>query len=115
MVLSAWSRMAIASRVRAFDEAIVEMRDLASPVAAFVRQRCIIDKNRSIKVDDLYAAYKTWADAHGTGLSVKKHLGATCGRLFPVCVSRICNGAATSAGSTKASISIRTEGSHERS
>ena len=71
------------TRVREFDEAIVEMRDLASPVAAFVRQRCIIDKNRSIKVDDLYAAYKTWADTSGHRTVSKETFGRDLRAVVP--------------------------------
>ncbi len=43
------------------DEAITTMRDLASPVAAFVRERCKVGADKEVPVDDLYAAYKTWA------------------------------------------------------
>jgi putative DNA primase/helicase len=43
------------------DEAITTMRDLASPVAAFVRERCKLGADHEIPVDDLYAAYKAWA------------------------------------------------------
>src|SRR6266516_3050396 len=43
------------------DEALTTMRDLASPVAAFVRERCKVGADKEVPVDDLYAAYKTWA------------------------------------------------------
>jgi putative DNA primase/helicase len=38
------------------------MRDLASPVAAFVRELCIVDSDREIEVDVLYAAFKRWCE-----------------------------------------------------
>jgi putative DNA primase/helicase len=69
------------TRMPAFDEAIVEMRDLASPVAAFVRQCCEIGNNKTtgkpltIKVDDLYAAYKQWAEANGHRALSKENVG----------------------------------------
>jgi len=44
------------------DEAIVTMRDLASPVAAFVRERCVIDAGSNVEVDTIYAAYKLWCE-----------------------------------------------------
>jgi putative DNA primase/helicase len=43
------------------DEAIITMRDLASPVAAFVRERCKVRADEQVLVDELYAAYKAWA------------------------------------------------------
>ena len=36
------------------------MRDLASPVAAFVRERCKLGANEQIEVGALYDAYKSW-------------------------------------------------------
>jgi putative DNA primase/helicase len=53
------------TRVEAFDEAIIEMRDLASPVAAFVRQRCVLGDNNSVVADELYTAFKQWAEDSG--------------------------------------------------
>jgi putative DNA primase/helicase len=44
------------------DEAVTAMRDLASPVGAFVRERCIIDPHEQIDVDTLYGAFKTWCE-----------------------------------------------------
>ena len=41
------------------------MRDLASPVAAFVRERCVKGPDETIAVDELYAAYKQWAENSG--------------------------------------------------
>jgi putative DNA primase/helicase len=47
------------------DQAITDMRDLASPVGAFVRDRCVVGPEHQIKTDDLYSAYKLWADEAG--------------------------------------------------
>jgi putative DNA primase/helicase len=49
----------------AADEAITAMRDLASPVAAFVREQCVIGPAHEIAVDNLYTAYKAWAEDNG--------------------------------------------------
>jgi putative DNA primase/helicase len=63
------------TRVPAADEAIVTMRDLASPVAAFVREQCIIEAANSVPTDMLYAAYKTWADNSGHTKAAKHVFG----------------------------------------
>jgi putative DNA primase/helicase len=55
------------------DEAIIAMRDLASPVGAFVRERCRLGRDGEVPVDDLYAAYKAWADEAGH-LKSSKHV-----------------------------------------
>jgi putative DNA primase/helicase len=63
------------TRFAAADEAIATMRDLASPVGAFVRERCVLDATAEIPVDDLYGIYKTWAaDGEYPKLS-KAHFG----------------------------------------
>ena len=51
--------------VASAEEAITTMRDLASPVAAFVRERCEIGPDLSICVDEIYATYKKWAEDNG--------------------------------------------------
>ena len=53
------------TRVSSADEAITTMRDLASPVGAFVREKCEIGANNEIEVDRLYAAYKAWCEENG--------------------------------------------------
>jgi putative DNA primase/helicase len=63
------------TRLASADEAIVAMRDLASPVAAFVREKCTIDHNEEIAVDDIYAAYKVWADLNGHTRKSKQTFG----------------------------------------
>jgi putative DNA primase/helicase len=53
------------TRLASADEAITAMRDLASPVAAFVREQCTVDPNYEVRTDDLYAAFKQWAEDNG--------------------------------------------------
>jgi putative DNA primase/helicase len=48
------------TRFESAEEAVTTMRDLASPVGAFVRERCKLGNELEIAVDDLYAAYKSW-------------------------------------------------------
>jgi putative DNA primase/helicase len=49
------------TRLAAAEKAINEMRDLASPIAAFVRERCRLGPDEQVDVDDLFEAYKKWA------------------------------------------------------
>ncbi len=57
------------------DEAVTTMRDLASPVAAFVREQCVIGPDRTVPVDTLYGQYKIWADNNGHAKSAKHVFG----------------------------------------
>jgi putative DNA primase/helicase len=50
------------TRVPAADDAIVQMRDLASPVGAFVREKCEIGPHLQVAVDALYSSYKNWCE-----------------------------------------------------
>jgi putative DNA primase/helicase len=63
------------TRLTSTDEAITTMRDLASPVAAFVREQCEIAANCEISVNALYAAYKTWAEDNGHSKKSKQTFG----------------------------------------
>jgi putative DNA primase/helicase len=48
------------TRLASAEEAITAMRDLASPVAAFVREKCVIGADKEVEVDVLYTAFKAW-------------------------------------------------------
>jgi putative DNA primase/helicase len=63
------------TRLPSADEAITAMRDLASPVAAFVREQCVIGPDYRIRRDNLYAAYKQWADDNGHSKKSKETFG----------------------------------------
>jgi putative DNA primase/helicase len=63
------------TRLPSADEAITAMRDLASPVAAFVRERCWIDAAREITVEELYVAYRSWCDDNGHAKATKQNFG----------------------------------------
>src|SRR5205823_928248 len=45
--------------------AIQQIEDLASPVSAFVRERCIIRSGHRVPVEQLYAAWKRWCEQEG--------------------------------------------------
>jgi putative DNA primase/helicase len=63
------------TRFAAADEAITTMQDLASPVGAFVRERCKLGADDEIAVDDLYGAYKSWCELSEYPKSPKAHFG----------------------------------------
>jgi putative DNA primase/helicase len=63
------------TRIESADEAIVTMRDLASPVGAFVREKCKLDANEQIEVGALYTAYKNWCGANEHPKSSKHVFG----------------------------------------
>jgi P4 family phage/plasmid primase-like protien len=45
--------------------AMSEMRDISSPVAAFVRERCVIQSGASCDVKDVYESWKKWCEDQG--------------------------------------------------
>src|SRR5437867_11696812 len=65
MVLRAWSRMAIASRASEHSMRRSSRCAISPAQWPLSCASAASSTNRSIKVDDLYAAYKTWADANG--------------------------------------------------
>jgi putative DNA primase/helicase len=71
------------TRLPSADEAITAMRDLASPVAAFVREQCELGGHREIRVDDLYASFKTWAEDNGHSKKSKQTFGRDLHAAFP--------------------------------
>jgi putative DNA primase/helicase len=71
------------SRVESAEEAIVAMRDLASPVAAFVREKCEKGANKDIIIDVLYAAYKEWCEDNGHVKPTKQTFGRDLRAVVP--------------------------------
>ena len=51
------------------------MRDLASPVAAFVRAQCETGAGKVITVDAIYSAFKAWCDDNGHKKPTKQTFG----------------------------------------
>ena len=46
-------------------EALQELEDLSSPVAAFVRERCDVGPDHSVEVTELYRQWKVWCEGSG--------------------------------------------------
>lgn len=61
-------------------EAIRELEDLSSPMTAFLRDRCTVRRDLLVSVDDLWAAWKAWAEDqsqhHGTKQTFGRDLRA---------------------------------------
>jgi putative DNA primase/helicase len=47
------------------------LRDLASPVSAFIRDCCRLGPNHEVGKDDLWGAWKTWCEAEGMSPGTK--------------------------------------------
>jgi putative DNA primase/helicase len=63
------------TKPRSTEEAYITLQDLASPVAAFVRDRCSVDIEHEIPVDDLWAAWTAWAEDNGHGKTTRQRFG----------------------------------------
>ncbi|PQO28512.1 hypothetical protein DTL21_28340 [Bremerella cremea] len=60
----------------AVEDVVQEIEDLSSPVAAFVRNRCIVGPGYRISTNSLYDAWKQWCDDEGRQLvSTKQTFG----------------------------------------
>ena len=60
----------------AVEDVVQEIEDLSSPVAAFVRDRCIVGPGYRISTNSLYDAWKQWCDDEGRQLvSTKQTFG----------------------------------------
>jgi len=71
------------TRVPSAEEVIITMRDLASPVRAFVRECCTLKSNLEVKRDDLYGKYKEWCDDNEYPKSAKHVFGRDLGAAVP--------------------------------
>jgi putative DNA primase/helicase len=56
-------------------EAIRELEDLASPVGAFIRDRCIVAAGRRVDIDVLYGAWQDWCQREGRKPGTKQTFG----------------------------------------
>jgi putative DNA primase/helicase len=68
------------------DETVRTLQDLASPVAAFVRDCCVKGPDEQVTVDDIYKRFRDWAESNGAVKSSKTVFGrdlraAVAGRL----------------------------------
>jgi putative DNA primase/helicase len=71
------------TQVESADEAIIAMRDLASPESAFVRKRCETGANKEVVVDAIYSAFKGWCDDNGHQKPTKQTFGRNLRAAFP--------------------------------
>jgi putative DNA primase/helicase len=64
-------------------EAILQLQDLVSPVAAFVRECCDRGRDHEIECKELYAAYRDWADDNGHHLATAQTFGRDLRAVMP--------------------------------
>jgi putative DNA primase/helicase len=64
-------------------DAATLMMDLASPMSAFVRDRCVRKPNANVVIDDIYAAWKDWAEENGHIAGAKSTFGRDLRAVVP--------------------------------
>ncbi|MFP8882564.1 DNA primase family protein [Streptomyces mangrovi] len=65
-------------------EAITTMQDTASPTSAFVRECCDTGPAHTVLVDELWEAWKTWAEDNGVrGIGTKQMFGRNLQSVVP--------------------------------
>jgi putative DNA primase/helicase len=64
-------------------DAAALMMDMASPVSAFVRERCVRDLDATVGRDELYAAWCRWAEANGHQRTAKSTFGRDLRSVVP--------------------------------
>lgn len=70
-------------------DAIRDTEDLASPVLAFVRDCCSVDKRNRIWADELYDAWRRWCEDDGRfNVTTKQHFGRDLRAVVPGLVTR---------------------------
>ena len=55
--------------------ALQQLEDLGSPVAAFLREHCVLEADDSVPVDDLWKSWKMWCDDSNRPPGTKAVLG----------------------------------------
>jgi putative DNA primase/helicase len=71
------------TRPKETEEAIIALQDLASPVSAFVRDRCVKGGQESVTVDELFKAWKLWCEDNGQKPSTKQTFGRDLHAVLP--------------------------------
>jgi putative DNA primase/helicase len=59
------------------------MADLASPMSAFIRERCTREPGAEVYRDDLYSDWKVWADDNGHAVTAKSTFGRDLRAVVP--------------------------------
>jgi putative DNA primase/helicase len=71
-------------------DALRDMEDLSSPVAAFVRERCEVRGGLRVSIDNLYQAWKQWCEADGRmTVSTKQTFGRDLLAAVPTITTRV--------------------------
>jgi putative DNA primase/helicase len=60
-------------------EAVITMQDTASPMSAFVREKCETGPSRTVTVDALWSAWKDWSEDNGVRPGNKQMFGRNLG------------------------------------
>ena len=55
------------TRPKSTDDALTTLQDLASPVGAFLREHCETGADHEIAIDELWVAWRRWAEENGHG------------------------------------------------
>jgi len=65
------------------NDAISRMEELASPLTAFVRARCILGEGLSVRTDQLYVQYQHWCEGYGHRATSHEVFGANLNAAYP--------------------------------
>jgi putative DNA primase/helicase len=71
------------TRAASAEEAVRDMLDMASPVGAFVRERCKLDLKAEIATDTLYSEFGFWCEHEGHPKLDAAHFGRDLKAAFP--------------------------------
>ena len=64
-------------------DAVVALADLVSPTSAFVRERCEVGSASEVPCDELYAAWKSWAEDNGHRVGSSSSFGRDLRAVLP--------------------------------
>jgi len=74
--IQGWDRLRKRGRFvqpRSAMELVATMDDLASPIAAFLRDRCVLEPAGTVPVAELYRAWREWCGHHGKEITGDEH------------------------------------------
>jgi putative DNA primase/helicase len=74
--IAGWERLHRRGRFlqpRSARELVATMDELASPIAAFLRDRCIVESDATCPVPAIYESWRSWCHEHGRGAVGDEH------------------------------------------
>ncbi|MBA2489139.1 MAG: hypothetical protein H0V36_07465, partial [Chloroflexi bacterium] len=71
------------TRPASTDEAILALQDLASPVAAFVRDQCVIGTGHEAMIDLIFGRWREWAEVNGNRPGSRQTFGRNLRAVVP--------------------------------